>query len=100
MNDQAVRNWLIEAERVKAAVPGFRWPNEMSFAEAVLHELCREWQPIETCPKSGLNFLACSPASSVFYANGVVDSSDWSDDGGYRERYATHWMPLPPPASA
>lgn len=62
------------------------------------------WQPIETCPKDGTNFLAASPASSVFYAhwaNGVVDSASWNDVGGYCGRHATHWMPLPsPPVSA
>lgn len=36
---QVVRNWLSEAERVKGAVPGFRWPDEMSFAEAVMDAL-------------------------------------------------------------
>ena len=58
------------------------------------------WQPIETAPKDGTNFLACSPASSVFYAhwaNGVVDSADWSDADGYRARHATVWQPLPDP---
>jgi hypothetical protein len=57
-----------------------------------------QWWPIESCPRDGTNFLACSTASSVFfahYANGVVDSSDYSEDGGYRARHATHWMPLP-----
>lgn len=39
--DQAVANWLSEAERVKASVKGFRWPDEMSFAEAVLYEINR-----------------------------------------------------------
>jgi hypothetical protein len=61
-----------------------------------------EWQPIETAPKDGTNFLACSEASSVFlahYANGIVDSSSWGDDYGYMERRATHWMPLPAPPS-
>jgi hypothetical protein len=38
---QAVSNWQAEAERVKAAVKGFRWPDEMSFSEAVLHEIDR-----------------------------------------------------------
>jgi hypothetical protein len=58
------------------------------------------WRPIETAPKNGINFLAASPASSVFFAhwaNGVVDSSSWNGDGGYQGRYATHWMPLPSP---
>lgn len=60
--------------------------------------LKEKWLPIETAPKDGTNFLACSSASSVFlahYANGVVDSSDWTDADGYLARYATHWMPLP-----
>lgn len=38
---QAVANWQLEAQRVKAAVKGFRWPEEMSFAEAVLDEIER-----------------------------------------------------------
>ena len=61
------------------------------------------WLPIETVPKDGTNFLACSEASSVFYAhwaNGVVDSSSWNDDTGYSGRRATYWMPLPPPPPA
>jgi hypothetical protein len=60
----------------------------------------RTWRPINTAPKDGTNFLACSSASSVFFAhwaNGVVDSSNWSDERGYAARYATHWMPLPVP---
>lgn len=66
------------------------------------HKRIERWLPIDTAPKDGTNFLACSPASSVFlahYANGVVDSSDWTDGDGYKERHATHWMPLPAPAS-
>lgn len=58
------------------------------------------WQPIKTCPRDGTNFLACAPASSVFYAhwaNGVVDSANWADEIGYAARYATVWQPLPPP---
>jgi hypothetical protein len=58
------------------------------------------WLPIESAPKDGTNFLACSSASSVFlahYANGIVDSSDWTDGGGYQHRHATHWMKLPEP---
>lgn len=61
----------------------------------------RGWQPIETCPKDGTCFLACSEASSVFWAhwaNGVVDGTDYNgDDGGYRERHASYWMPVPLP---
>lgn len=62
-----------------------------------------KWQSIESAPRDGTNFLACSPQSSVFlahWANGVVDSSSWEDDDGYRERHATHWMPLPLPPDA
>ena len=58
------------------------------------------WRPISEAPRNGTNFLAASPASSVFlahYANGVVDSSSYTDDAGYLDRYATHWQPLPPP---
>ena len=58
------------------------------------------WQPIETAPKDGTNFLACSPTSSVFWAhwaNGVVDSSSWHESHGYMARTATHWMPVPAP---
>lgn len=57
-----------------------------------------QWLPIESCPRNGLNFLACSPASSVFlahWANGIVDSSFYIEETGYQSRYATHWMPLP-----
>jgi hypothetical protein len=61
------------------------------------------WQLIATVPKDGTNFLAVSHASAVFYAhwaNGVVDSSSFSDDWGYHSRFATHWMPLPAPPVA
>ena len=59
-----------------------------------------EWLPIESAPKTGVCFLACSPASSVYlahWANGVVDSSSWTEEAGYQSRYATHWRPLPSP---
>ena len=62
-----------------------------------------EWQPIETAPRDGTSFLACSSASSVFlahWANGVVDDSSYSDDTGYLERYATDWQHLPAPVTA
>lgn len=58
------------------------------------------WRPIATAPQDGTSYLAASAASSVFlahYANGVIDSSSWTDEGGYEPRHATHWMPLPPP---
>lgn len=60
------------------------------------------WQPIETAPRNGTSFLACSAASSVFFAhwaNGVVDGTSWTDEGGYEGRHATHWQPLPAPYS-
>lgn len=56
------------------------------------------WQPIETCPKNGENFLAAI-AQAVFlahWANGLVDSSSYDNDCGYLSRRADHWMPLPP----
>lgn len=78
---------------------------QILISQSVRHPVEQEqrehgWMPIESAPRDGRNFLACSEASSVFYAhwaNGVVDSADWTDETGYRARHATHWQLLPPP---
>lgn len=90
-----------------AAIIDQCWREYIDQAEAAIEALRKHdadgWQPIETCPRNGLNFLAASTASSVFFAhwaNGLVDSSSWTEDGGYASRHATHWQPLPPPPVA
>ena len=57
----------------------------------------REWQPIETAPKSGIGVLLWQPWKSGrdctvigHYANGWVDRN--CDDF---KPQPTHWMPLP-----
>lgn len=91
----ASRDLAIARIKERLITARYRTPSQVESESA--------WRPIESAPKDGRNFLACSEASSVFYAhwaNGVVDSSDWTDDTGYRARYATLWRPLPPPPDA
>ena len=54
------------------------------------------WQPIETAPQQGQNFLACGFDdegiwfASVFMPGDDDLTGDWLFEGG-----ATHWMPMP-----
>lgn len=57
-----------------------------------------EWQPIETAPKDGSQFLASDITGYHFNC--------WWENEGYEARWMdeidsepnpTHWMPLPPP---
>ena len=57
-----------------------------------------QWQPIETAPKDGTEFLG---SVGVSYQGGVV-VLHWDKDDGFIDWDAdfwdpTHWMPLPPP---
>ena len=65
------------------------------------------WQPMETAPRDGSVFIVWSPAgvtsSGCAYGQGVdlcefdLDMDDFIKHGcGFA--YATHWMPLEPPA--
>ena len=65
-----------------------------------------EWQPIETAPRTGLNFLAWDGrrVCMAHWANGPVDSTAGvccrkreEHDYGYQEIAATHWQPVPEP---
>lgn len=58
-----------------------------------------EWQPIETCPKDGSEFLTYDATNTGYYNIGVYDKEDeevWMADYDC-SLHATHWMPLPPP---
>ena len=62
-----------------------------------------EWQPIETAPRDGGDFLA----SNFEVYGGFAQVVFWSDDRrmftvkdgdfGYGAKFFTHWMPLPNP---
>lgn len=61
-----------------------------------------EWQPIETAPKDGTQFLFNAPdlecGSSIGQIiNGVVCSSWDGKPLGVWVTKPTHWMPLPDP---
>ncbi len=106
----ALDSWLHDetraptrAEHILAALAAAGIGTYDTAAHAAVPREEAEWQPMETVPKDGTSFLACSHASSVFlarWANGVVDGSSYSDDTGYLERYATRWRALPEPAAA
>ena len=64
-----------------------------------------EWQPIETAPKDGAEFLAFWPD---FYRNNSWDMQrTWAEDGAWQSptqkipfgdpEAPTHWMLLPSP---
>jgi len=62
------------------------------------------WQPIETAPKDGSNFLVYLPkAKKRNYAAAYYDVSSsgifflHDRAGVWLHNKATHWMPLPPP---
>ena len=66
------------------------------------------WQPIETAPKDGAEFLAYDPVSNradVCEWNEMLgcvwqsqaDGEFGPDEGEFRGDSASHWMPLPQP---
>jgi hypothetical protein len=66
-----------------------------------------EWQPIETAPRDGNDFLACGSylypgdKSVTWYMDivGYSGDPDWpweSDEGKCKPDSYSHWMPLPP----
>lgn len=71
-----------------------------------------DWQPIETAPKDGLQYILVTAGRGVWVAHWCpVDASGYRFDQPWRSvmlnhnhiaptaRYLppTHWMPLPPP---
>ncbi len=68
-----------------------------------------EWQPIETAPRDGGEFLAYDPVSRKFDVCRMKDWCGWTcvptqldnyegaEDGCFEGDMATHWMPLPEP---
>lgn len=62
---------------------------------AVLAE--RTWQPIETAPKDGTRLLLYGFPDGAFTGEWEFDS--WRMEPGFeavdRDRWPTHWMPLP-----
>ena len=65
-----------------------------------LRGLEAQWQPIETAPKDGSCFLACSGSwQTVCHWHRAAES--WATNGPLYSLYPpdeppTHWMPLPP----
>lgn len=63
------------------------------------------WQPIETAPKDGTDFLMCHAETGdmmvVFYDEPSAEAPDhcWHrmDGLAYHRDLPTHWMPLPEP---
>jgi hypothetical protein len=57
------------------------------------------WQPIETAPKDGCEFVACNMnqggVMQLVSWNGL--HRFWQSKGEPVFMQATHWMPLPPP---
>lgn len=60
-----------------------------------------EWQPIETAPKDGKEFLAMAHfyGAVVVYFDYLDEkfSCGFDDSGFFDTLTLTHWMPLPPP---
>ena len=63
-----------------------------------------EWQPIETAPKDGDDFLGYTKygdCAVIFYDEPSADAPThcWhkADGLAYHKDLFTHWMPLPPP---
>ena len=58
-----------------------------------------DWQPIETAPRDGSQFLAWDGVciENIKWRNGMWQTS-WAHDEKYSMNGApTHWMPLPQP---
>jgi hypothetical protein len=58
-----------------------------------------EWQPIETAPKDGTEFLAFQPGWELDFAWWDQARGMWMDRHG-DQTVPTHWIPLPPPPEA
>lgn len=62
------------------------------------------WQPIETAPRDGNEFLVWMFGNSmaVVYFIDTNEEFPWAtmDGPGYNKNAPTHWMPLPAPPEA
>lgn len=61
-----------------------------------------KWQPIDTAPKDGTQFLAWDGVcvENIKWWSGMWVTS-WCNDADYANHGApTHWMPLPEPPSS
>ena len=78
-----------------------KWRTKVNELRALaLRGLEAQWQPIETAPKDGSCFLACSGSwQTVCHWHRAAES--WATNGPLYSLYPpdeppTHWMPLPP----
>ena len=86
---------IARAEKAEAACVEWSDVSQRNYQRA---KAALQWQPIETAPKDGTEFLG---SVGVSYQGGVV-VLHWDKDDGFIDWDAdfwdpTHWMPLPPP---
>jgi hypothetical protein len=58
-----------------------------------------EWQPIETAPKDGSDFLVFIANGKITIGRYIAGSHFAGDSLGNGDTLPTHWMPLPPKPS-
>jgi Protein of unknown function (DUF551) len=80
------------------------WEKETAIADGYC-PICMaspQWQPAETAPRDGYDFLAAlwgGTSMAVVYYVDTDDKYPWQtlDGLGYHKDAVTHWMPLPAP---